>query len=156
MTKRGITALALRRLENRAIVAMATFFLGALFGSSLYATPEDFVGNFSGTEHITISECSNPAYNAIKTSFWSLKAGDLQGTSYKGKGRNDDGEFAFEGNVTGNEAAGKLKAPIAGDTRGPANTPRRCRTTSSLQARRVTCQCSSADSDRKSRRRKRR
>ncbi|MGH8727185.1 MAG: hypothetical protein ACREV9_03285 [Burkholderiales bacterium] len=109
MSKNEIKVLGSLRLDKRAIRGVATFLLGALFSSGVHAAPEDFIGNFSGTENVTISECSNPVYNATKTSFWSLKAGDLQDTSYKGKGRNDDGEFAFEGNVTGNEAAGKLK-----------------------------------------------
>jgi hypothetical protein len=87
MTKRAITALARRRREARMVGGMAAFFLGAFFSPSLHAAPDDFIGNFSGTENITISECSNPAYNATKTSFWSLTAGDLQGTSYKGKGK---------------------------------------------------------------------
>lgn len=109
MTKTGITALASRRLENRVVCKMATYFLGALLSSSLYAAPEDFIGNFNGTENVTTSECSNPAFNGTKTSFWSLRTGNLQGASYKGNGRNDNGDFAVEGEVSGNNASGKLK-----------------------------------------------
>src|SRR5688572_12500867 len=79
MTKRGITPLVLRRLEIRVVGAIATYFLGVLFfSSSSYAAPEDFIGNFSRTENATMSKCSNPAFNGTKTSFWSLRTGNLQ------------------------------------------------------------------------------